>query len=63
MSQKVIYVYKSEYLFVDKTYTKCGTRIESPVQLCFQMCTGRKAPNNRWTGDNAICNQTGRCVE
>ena len=63
MSQKVIFVFKNEYLFVDETCTKCSTGLEIPVQLCVQMCRGREAPNNRWNGDNATCNQPGHCGE
>ena len=63
MSQKVTYVLKSEYMFVDKTCTKFSTRIDSPVQLCVQVCTGKGAPNKRWTGDNVTCNQYGSCGE
>lgn len=60
MLHKVIYVFKSEYLFVDKTSTKYRTRIESPVQHCFLVCTGSETPSNRWTRDKATCNQPER---
>jgi len=63
MFQKEIYVFESEYLFVDKTSTECSTRIESPAQLCFQMCAGRETTNSRWTGDKAPSNQPERFGE
>jgi len=44
MSQKVIYVFKSEYLFVDKICTKCSTRIDSPVQLFVFRCVQGERP-------------------
>jgi hypothetical protein len=45
ITQKIINAFKSDYLSAHKTCTKCRTRIESPVQLCVQACTGRGAPN------------------
>ena len=44
MLRKVIYLFKSEYLFVDKrsAVVQCSTKIESPIQLCFQLCAGRE---------------------
>ena len=63
MFQKEIYVFKSEYLFVDKTSTECSIRIKCSVQLCSQVCAGRETTNSRWAGDIAPCNQPERCGE